>query len=106
MNVTDKRKNKTSDKALAYQREYYRKNAERIRDQYYKEKEQIRGRKKCNSLLEMLQEWNLRLTERLEHEDIDGWLRWALELTRCENNRQIERINGRTHQGNITEKDR
>ena len=102
--MTDKRK-KTSEKALAYQREYYKRNAERIRDKYYQEQEQIRGRKKCNSLLELLQEWNLRLTERLEQEDLDGWLRWALELTRSENNRQIEQINGRTHQGNITEED-
>jgi hypothetical protein len=96
---------KTSDKALAYQREYYRKNAERIRDQYYKEKEQIRGRKKCNSLLEMLQEWNLRLTERLLDQDLDNWLRWALELTREENNRQIEQINGRAQEGHTSEKD-
>ena len=102
--MTDKRK-KTSEKALAYQREYYKRNAERIRDKYYQEQEQIRGRKKCGSLLEMLVEWNLKLTERLEQEDLDGWLRWALELTRSENNRQIEQINGRTHQGNITEED-
>ena len=95
---------KTSEDRLAYQREYYRKNAERIRDKYYQEQEQIRGRKKCNSLLELLQEWNLRLTERLEHEDIDGWLRWALELTRGENNRQIEQMtNGRENEGHITE---
>ena len=98
-----KRKNKTSEKALAYQREYYRKNAERIRDKYYEQQEQIRGRKKCNSLLEMLQEWNIRLTERLEREDLEKWLRWALELTREENNRQIEQINGRTHEGYSTE---
>ena len=105
MNVTDKRKNKTSDKALAYQREYYRKNAERIRDQYYKEKEQIRGRKKCNTLLEMLTEWNLRLTERLLDPDLDSWLRWALELTREENNKQIDKINGRAQEGDTTEED-
>lgn len=104
MNTTDKKK-KTSEKALAYQREYYKRNAERIRNKYYQEHEQIRGRKKCNSLLEMLQEWNIRLTERLEQEDLDGWLRWALELTRSENNRQIEQINGRTHQGNSTTED-
>ena len=85
---------KTSQKALAYQREYYKRNAERIRDKYYQEQEQIRGRKKCNSLLEMLQEWNLRLTERLSDPDLDSWLRWALELTRSENNRQIDKING------------
>lgn len=96
---------KTSEKALAYQREYYKRNAERIRDKYYQEQEQIRGRKKCNSLLELLQEWNLRLTERLEQEDLDGWLRWALELTRNENNRQIEQINGRAQEGHSTEED-
>lgn len=103
MNCSSK---KTSEDRLIYQREYYRKNAERIRDQYYKEKEQIRGRKKCNSLLEMLQEWNLRLTERLEQEDIDGWLRWALQLTVDENNKQIEQItNGSENQGNPSEED-
>lgn len=101
-----KRKNKTSKKALEYQREYYKRNAERIREQYYQQQEQIKGRKKSNSLLEMLIEWNLRLTERLLDPDLESWLRWALELTREENNRQIEQINGRTHQGNITEKDR
>ena len=95
---------KTTEKALAYQREYYRKNAERIKERYYAEKEQIRGRKKCSSLLELLQEWNLRLTERLEQEDIDGWLRWALQLTVDENNRQIEQMtNGRENEGHITE---
>lgn len=98
-------KRKTKDKALEYQREYYRKNAERIREQYYQQQEQIRGRKKCNSLLEMLVEWNLRLTERLEKEDLDGWLRWALELTIDENNRQIEEINGRAQEWNTSEKD-
>lgn len=103
MNVTDKRKNKTSEKALAYQREYYRKNAERIREKYYEQQEQIRGRKKCNSLLEMLQEWNIKLTERLEQENLDKWLRWALELTREENNRQIEEINGRASERNTSE---
>lgn len=97
---------KTSEDRLAYQREYYRKNAERIRDKYYQEQEQIRGRKKCNSILEMLQEWNLRLTERLLDPDLDNWLRWALQLTRDENNRQIEQINGGTHEGNSTEEDR
>lgn len=96
---------KTNQKALAYQREYYRKNAERIREQYYKQKEQIRGRKKCNSLIELLQEWNLRLTERLSDPDLDSWLRWALELTREENNRQIEQINGRTQEWHTSEKD-
>lgn len=97
---------KTSDKALAYQREYYRKNAERIRDKYYQEQEQIRGRKKCNSLLEMLQEWNLRLTERLSDPDLDSWLRWALQLTYDENNKQIERMtNGGKNEGNSTEED-
>lgn len=101
-----KRKNKTSEKALEYQREYYKRNAERIREQYYQQQEQIKGRKKSNSLLEMLIEWNLRLTERLLDPDLESWLRWALQLTVDENNRQIEQINGRTHQGNITEKDR
>ena len=95
---------KTSQKALAYQREYYRKNAERIREQYYKEKEQIRGRKKCNSLLEMLQEWNLKLSERLLDPDLDSWLRWALQLTVDENNKQIEQMtNGGKNEGHITE---
>ena len=97
---------KTSEDRLAYQREYYRKNAERIREKYYEQQEQIRGRKKCDSLLEMLLEWNLRLTERLEQEDIDGWLRWALQLTYDENNKQIERMtNGGKNEGNPSEED-
>ena len=98
-----KRKNKTREEALEYQREYYRKNAERIREQYNQEQRQIRSRKKHDSLLEMLQDWNIRLTERLSDPDLDSWLRWALELTRDENNRQIEQINGRTHEGYSTE---
>lgn len=103
--MTDKRK-KTSEKALEYQREYYRRNAERIREKYYQEQEQIRGRKKCNSLLELLQEWNLRLTERLLDPDLESWLRWALQLTVDENNKQIEQItNGSENQGNPTEED-
>lgn len=100
-----KRNNKTSEKALEYQREYYRKNAERIREQYYQQQEQIKGRKKCDTILEMLIEWNLRLTERLSDPDLDKWLRWALQLTIDENNRQIETINGRTQNGNTSEKD-
>ena len=101
-----KKKNKTSEKALEYQREYYRKNAERIREQYYQQQEEIKGRKKCDTLLEMLVEWNLRLTERLEQEDIDSWLRWALELTRDENNKQIEQLtNGSKNEGHTSEKD-
>ena len=98
-----KRRNKTSEKALEYQREYYKKNAERIKERYNQEQRQIRGRKKHNSLLEMLQDWNIRLTERLSDPDLESWLRWALELTRDENNRQIEQINGRTHEGYSTE---
>lgn len=101
-----KRKNKTSEKALEYQREYYKRNAERIREQYYQQQEQIKGRKKCNSLLEMLVEWNIKLQERLEQEDLESWLRWALELTRSENNRQIEQINGRTQEWHSTTEDR
>ena len=100
-----KKKNKTSERALAYQREYYKRNAERIREQYYQQQEQIKGRKKCNTLLEMLIEWNLKLTERLLDPDLNGWLRWALEITREENNRQIDKINGRTHEWNSTEED-
>lgn len=98
-----KKNNKTSEKALEYQREYYRKNAERIREQYYQQQAQIKGRKKCNTILEMLIEWNLKLTERLLDPDLESWLRWALELTRDENNKQIVNINGRTYEGNITE---
>ena len=99
------RKTKTSEDRLIYQREYYKRNAERIREQYYQQQEQIRGRKKCNSLLEMFVEWNIKLQERLEKEDLDNWLRWALQLTIDENNRQIETINGRTQNGNTSEKD-
>lgn len=97
---------KTSEDRLAYQREYYRRNAERIREKYYQEQEQIRGRKKCNSLIEMLQEWNIKLQERLETEDLDNWLRWALELTRDENNKQIEQLtNGGKNEGHSTTED-
>ena len=104
--MTNGLKKKTSERALAYQREYYRRNAERIRDKYYQEQEQIRGRKKCDTILEMLQEWNIKLQERLEQEDLDGWIRWALQLTYDENNRQIEKINGGTYEWNSTEEDR
>lgn len=52
----------------------------------------------------MFQEWNMRLQERLEQEDLDGWLRWALKLTRDENNKQIEKLNG-THEGDFTKED-
>ena len=97
---------KTSEDRLAYQREYYRKNAERIREKYYEQQEQIRGRKKCNNLIEMFQEWNLKLSERLLDPDLDNWLRWALQLTVDENNKQIEQItNGGKNEGNPTEED-
>ena len=97
---------KTSEDRLAYQREYYRKNAERIREKYYEQQEQIRGRKKCDSILEMLTEWNIKLQERLEQEDLESWLRWSLQLTVNENNKQIERMtNGSKNQGNPTEED-
>lgn len=104
MNVNDKRK-KTLERQREYQRGYYKRNAERIKEKYNQEQEQIRERKKCNSLLEMFQEWNLRLQERLEQDDLDNWLQWALKLTRDNNNRQIEQINGRTREGDFTEED-
>lgn len=97
---------KTSEDRLIYQREYYKRNAERIRKQYYQQQEQIKGRKKCNTLLEMFVEWNLKLQERLEQEDLENWLRWALQLTYDENNKQIEQLtNGSKNEGHTSEKD-
>lgn len=97
---------KTSEDRLAYQREYYRRNAERIREKYYQEQEQIRGRKKCDSILEMLQNWNIKLTERLSDPDLESWLRWALQLTVDENKKQIEQMtNGGKNEGHSTTED-
>lgn len=52
-------------------------------------------RKHIKADLAMLKEWRESLTERLKDEDLTGWLRWAIELTRDKINDKIDDINGR-----------
>lgn len=87
----------TKEEAIEYRRNYYLRNREKILAKYHEEAEKKRKKKHpANSDEKMLREWSRRLSERLEEEDLDDWLRWALELTRDANNRQIEKMNAGT----------
>ena len=101
-----RKKTRTKEERLAYQRDYYARNAEKLRAQYYQQVEEAKSRPKSNSTLEMLQNWNIKLQERIEQEDLESWLRWSLQLTVNENNKQIEQItNGGKNEGHTSEKD-
>ena len=86
-------KNKKEDRR-EYGRQYYWANREIIRQRYREQADVANESKKVRRAdLVMLQEWSKKLTERLKDEDLGGWLRWAIELTRSKINDKIDDIN-------------
>ena len=86
-------KNKKEDRR-EYGRQYYWANREIIRQRYREQADVANKTKKIRRAdLVMLQEWSNKLTERLKSEDLTGWLRWAIELTRSKINDKIDDIN-------------
>lgn len=95
MNEKDKK-----EERLEYGRQYYWANREIIRQRYREQANVANESKKIRRAdLVMLQEWSNKLTERLKSEDLTGWLRWAIELTREKISDKIDNINngGKEH---------
>lgn len=82
------------EERLAYQREYYQKNKEILRQKYLEQKARQEERKKKipASTLEMYEEWSKDLQERLKDEHLDRWLVTALELQVEQINEEIDKI--------------
>ena len=89
MNEKDKR-----EAMLERGRAYYWASRERIQQKYREQADVANVSKKVRRAdLVMLTEWSKKLTERLKDEDLTGWLRWAIELTRSKINDKINDIN-------------
>ena len=82
------------EEQLAYQREYYQRNKEILRQKYYEQKAKQEERKKKipASTLEMYEEWSKDLQNRLKTEHLDSWLVTALQLQVRQINMEIEKI--------------
>lgn len=82
------------EELLAYQREYYQKNKEVLRQKYLQQKAKQEERKKKipASELEMYEEWSKDLQNRLESEHLEQWLRTALQLQVDVINNEIDKI--------------
>lgn len=64
-----------------YSRNYYWKNRQRILEKQRQQAEESKISKSLNrSWLIMLDEWRENLTKRLENDNVQGWLRLALEM--------------------------
>lgn len=76
------------EEQLAYQREYYQRNKEILRQKYYEQKAKQEERKKKipATTLEMYEEWRESLQNRLKTEHLDSWLVTAIKA-------QVEQIN-------------
>lgn len=82
------------EEQLAYQREYYQRNKEILRQKYYEQKARQEEKKKKipASTLEMYEEWSKDLQNRLKTEHLDSWLVTALQLQVRQINMEIEKI--------------
>ena len=90
MNVKDKKEDRRE-----YGRAYYWKNVDTIKQKYRQQADVANASKKIRRAdLVMLTEWLRKLQDRLQDQELDGWLRWALELTRSKINDKINDING------------
>lgn len=77
-----------------YGRQYYWKNVDTIKQKYREQADVANASKKVRRAdLVMLTEWSKKLQDRLKDEDLTGWLRWAIELTRSKINDKIDDIN-------------
>lgn len=98
MNEKDKK-----EAMLERGRAYYWANRERIQQKYREQADVANASKRIRRAdLVMLTEWSKKLTERLKDEDLTGWLRWAIELTRSKINNKIDEINGKTDKDDRT----
>ena len=98
MNVKDKKEERRE-----YGRAYYWANRERIHQKYREQADVANASKKIRRAdLVMLQEWSRKLQDRLKNEDLNGWLRWAIELTRDKINDKIDELNGKTDKNDRT----
>lgn len=86
-----------------YGRAYYWRNVDTIKQKYRQQADIANASKKIRRAdLVMLTEWREKLTDRLKNEDISGWLRWSIELTRSKINDKIDEINGKTYKDDRT----
>lgn len=77
-------------------RAYYWANRERIHQKYREQADVANASKKIRRAdLVMLTEWSKKLQDRLKDENLTGWLRWAIELTRDKINDKIDELNGK-----------
>ena len=77
-------------------RAYYWANRERIHQKYREQADVANASKKVRRAdLVMLTEWSKKLQDRLKHEDLNGWLLWAIKLTITKINDKIDEINGK-----------
>lgn len=91
MNVKDKKEERRE-----YCRAYYWKNVDTIKQKYREQADVANASKKIRRAdLVMLNEWSKKLQDRLEDEDLSGWVRWAIQLTREKINDKIDEINGK-----------
>lgn len=82
------------EELLAYQREYYQRNKEVLRQKYLEQKAKMEERKRKipATTLEMYEEWSRDLQNRLESEHLEQWLRTALQLQVDVINNEIDNI--------------
>ena len=91
------------EERLEYGRQYYWANRERIHQKYREQADVANKSKKIRRAdLVMLTEWSKKLQDRLKDEDLNGWLRWAIELTRDKINDKIDELNGKTDKNDRT----
>lgn len=100
MSVNGKSK---KEERLEYGRAYYWANRELIHQKYREQADVANKSKKIRRAdLVMLTEWSRKLQNRLKDEDLTGWLRWAIELTRDKINDKIDELNGKTDKNDRT----
>lgn len=88
------------EERLEYGRQYYWKNRDVIRQKYRQQADVANeSRKLRRGDLVMYTEWLEKVEKRLKEQDLEGWLRWSLELTRDEIIKKIEELNGRKEIG-------
>ena len=95
------------EEQLAYQREYYQRNKEIIRQKYLEQKAKQEERKKKipATELEMYEEWSKDLQNRLESEHLEQWLRTALQCQVEQINEEIDKIYEQKVSGKVDKKD-
>lgn len=83
------------EELLAYQREYYQKNKEILKQKYYEQKARQEEKKKKipATTLEMYEDWRESLQNRLKTEHLDSWLVTAIKAQVEQITQEIDKIN-------------